>query len=297
LVPHNLDIDLLRTFAAIADSGGFARAAERVHRTQSAVSLQMRRLEAAAGVTLFERQGRSMVLSIAGERLLVYARRLLELNDEAAAAMAGAELRGRVRLGLAQDFADDALPGVLARFARACPGVALEVRVDSNARLASDADSGRYDLTLSLQRTGAGGVVLGQAPLAWIGGPAPSRRPGGALPLVLFEAPCDFRNAAIDSLTRAGLKWELVYTSPSLPGIRAAVRAGLGVTVRTPLTLEPDLRVLGPEQGLPALTRLEIALRRSPQANAAADALGVAVSEAVSTMLSGRPARSATAAR
>jgi DNA-binding transcriptional LysR family regulator len=296
-VERNLDIDLLRSFAAIADSGGFARAAERVHRSQSAVSLQMRRLEALVGTALFERQGRSMVLNAAGERLLVYARRLLELNDEAAAAMTGLELRGRLRLGLAQDFADHTLPDVLARFARACPGVALEVQVASNQRLAREAEAGRYDLTLSLQRPGGGGVVLGPAPLAWIGGPAVVRRPGAALPLVLFEPPCDFRDAAIESLTQAGLAWQVVYTSPSLPGIRAAVRAGLGVTVRTPLTLEPDLRVLGPEQGLPTLPRMEIALRRSPEAGEAADALGTMVSEAVTAMVTGKPAGRAASAR
>jgi DNA-binding transcriptional LysR family regulator len=210
--------------------------------------------------------------------------------------MSGAELKGRLRFGLAQDFADHTLPDVLARFARACPGVVLEVQVDSNLRLGRDAEAGRYDLTLSLQRAGAGGVVLGQAPLAWIGGPALARRPGAPLPLVLFEAPCDFRDAAIGSLTQAGLAWQVVYTSPSLPGIRAAVRAGLGVTVRTPLTLEPDLRVLGPEQGLPTLPRMEIALRRGNEAGDAADTLGGMVSEAVTKMLAGGvPGRSAAA--
>ncbi len=167
----DLPTDLLRSFAAIADAGGIAKAAERVHRTQPAVSLQVKRLEGMLGVALVRRQGRGVALTEAGERLLVYARRILTLNDEAVAALAPAALAGPVRFGTVQDFADTALPGVLARFAAENPGVRLDVRVGNSTALLDELEAGGLDLVLASDLR-PGGIPLRSEPMRWIGGGA-----------------------------------------------------------------------------------------------------------------------------
>ena len=253
--PACLDLDVLRTLVLAVDLGGFARAARRVGRTQSAVSLQMRRLEDGAGQSLFTRAGRSFALTTAGEQMLGYARRLLAINDEAVAAVRGTRLACPVRLGVLADFAETWLPPVLAGFARTHPAARLEVQVDRRIAVLDALDRGRLDLALVFDADRPRGIELGDLPMAWI---APRRwRPGGVLPLVLFEAPCVFRTAALAALDRAGIPWHVAFTSQSLAGIWAAVDAGLGVTVRTPVGVPRALRVVdpvaAPAAGLPAL--------------------------------------------
>ncbi len=249
----DLPTDLLRSFVAIADTGGVAKAAERVHRTQPAVSLQMKRLEGVLGVALIRRQGRGVALTEAGERLLAYARRILTLNDEAVAALVPAALAGPVRFGTIQDFADTVLPGVLARFAAENLGVRLDVRVGNSAVLLDAMEAGVLDLVLASDQR-PGGTPLRREPMRWIGGgPAPD----GEVSLVLMEAPCPFRDAALAALDGAGRRWRVVYTSPSLAGVRAAVRAGLGVTCRTAGLIGDGLR---PAEGLPPLPDARFAL-------------------------------------
>ena len=247
---------MLRTRVFAGDLGGFARAARRVGRTQSAVSLQMRRLEDSAGQSLFTRAGRSFALTTAGEQVLGYARRLLAINDEAVAAVRGTRLACPVRLGVLADFAETWLPPVLAGFARTHPTARLEVQVDRRIAVLDALDRGRLDLALVFDADRPRGVRVGDLPMAWI---APRGRwlPGGVLPLVLFEAPCVFRTAALAALDRAGIPWHVAFTSQSLAGIWAAVDAGLGVTVRTPVGVPRTLQVVDPvagrAAGLPAL--------------------------------------------
>jgi DNA-binding transcriptional LysR family regulator len=251
--PACLDLDVLRTLVLAVDLGGFAHAARRVGRTQSAVSLQMRRLEDSAGQLLFTRAGRSFALTPAGEQVLGYARRLLAINDEAVAAVRGTRLACPVRLGVLADFAETWLPPVLARFARSHPTARLEVQVDRRIALLDALDRGRLDLALVFDAERPSGTRLGELPMAWIaprGSPWP---PGGSLPLVLFEAPCVFRTAALGALDRAGIPWHVAFTSQSLAGIWAAVDAGLGVTVRTAAGVPRALAVLPPSARLPAL--------------------------------------------
>lgn len=193
-------------------------------------------------------------LTEAGETLLSYARRMLSLNDEALLAIGGRALAGTVRLGLQEDFSDHLLPEVLGRFARSHRGVQIEVKVGRNAGLLDDVRGGRLDLALAWHAEGDAALasphmeVLGRYPLHWIG-PARSGllpfEPGAALPLVGFEAPCRLRAAATDALDAAGLPWRLVYSSPSLSGVWAAVAAGLGLTVRTRFGLPPTLAPIG----------------------------------------------------
>ena len=260
--PACLDLDVLRTLVLAVDLGGFARAAYRVGRTQSAVSLQMRRLEESAGQPLFTRAGRSFALTTAGEQVLGYARRLLAINDEAVAAVRGTRLACPVRLGLLADFAETWLPQVLARFARTHPTARLEVQVDRRIAMFDALDRGRLDFALVFEADRPRGVRLGDLPMAWIAPRASRWAPGSVLPLVLFEAPCVFRTAALAALDRAGIPWHVAFTSQSLAGIWAAVDAGLGVTVRTPVGVPRRLQVVDPVTGqlagLPALPSTEL---------------------------------------
>ncbi|MEW9622786.1 LysR substrate-binding domain-containing protein [Rhodanobacter geophilus] len=266
----NFDIDTLRSFATGIELGSFAQAAERLNRSTSAVSAQLKKLEQQAGAPLLRRAGRGMALTEAGETMLGYARRLLELNDEAAAAIRGAELEGRVRLGLQEDFGESLLPAVLGRFARAHPRLRIEARIARNTELLDGVNKGRLDLALAWE-AGAGSPHaerVGRWPMRWIvAADAPASklyRRGEPLPLAVLEPPCLLRSAAIEALDRAGIAWRIAFSSASLAGTWAAVSAGLGVSVRTPLGLPASVRAPGAkEAGLPALPMLGLSLHRA----------------------------------
>jgi DNA-binding transcriptional LysR family regulator len=259
----NLDMDVLRTLAVAMELGGFARAAERLGRSQSAVSLQMRRLEGQLGQKLFRKQGRGLALTEAGDTVLGYARRILELNDEAVAAVRGAAIAGSVRLGVHQDFAEAWLPAVLARFARAHPAVHIEAQVERNAVLVERLARGALDLALVFGQStppgsGFAATPVGEVPMEWIAARGYAAPAGAPLPLVMFETPCVFRDAALAALERARMPWRFALTSPSLAGLWAAAGAGLGVTVRTRIGLPASLVVV--TEGLPALPRIGLTL-------------------------------------
>lgn len=265
----HFDIDTLRSFATGIELGSFAQAAERLSRSTSAVSAQLKKLEQQAGTPLLRKAGRGMALTEAGEVMLGYARRLLELNDEAAAAIRGTELEGRVRLGLQEDFGESLLPDVLGRFARAHPKLRIEVRIARNAELVERVKTGQLDLALAWDAGGASPHVerLHDVSMRWIDAAGSTRRwplHGEPLPLVVLEAPCLVRTAAIDALDRAGVPWRIAFTSASLAGIWAAVAAGLGVSVRTPLGLPASVHALAADEtALPALPMLGLALHRA----------------------------------
>jgi len=258
----NLDMDVLRTLAVAMDLGGFSKAAERLGRSQSAVSLQMRKLEERVGRPLFRRQGRGLALTDAGDVVLGYARRILELNDQAVAVARGIFLEGSVRFGLPQDFGDTWLPGVLARFSRIHPSVLLEARVDRTDKLVERIARGGLDLALLWGSPPpiADAVTVRRLPMAWIGPKGSSVAPGEKVPLALFEAPCVFRQPGVDALEKAKRPWRLAFTSPSLSGLWAAAAAGLGITIRTALGLPAPLAVLDRSSGLPKLPPIELSL-------------------------------------
>ncbi|TWT09469.1 LysR family transcriptional regulator [Reyranella sp. CPCC 100927] len=267
---RTFDLDVLRSFALGVELGSFAKAADRLGRSTSAVSAQLRKLEEQVGAPVLRKAGRGLALTDAGETMLAYARRLLDLNDEAAAAVRGVDLEGWIRLGLQEDFGETLLPAVLGRFARAHPKVKIEARVARNADLLERVSAGRLDLALAWGgRDGGGhGETVTELPLRWIG-PADEElawtEPQSApLPLLAFEAPCLFRTAATAALDRAGIPWRVAFTSPNLSGLWAAAAAGLGVSIRTPLGLPPRVRALAPrELGLPPLPRLTLALHQA----------------------------------
>lgn len=262
-----LDLDALHSFASGVELGSFARAAERLHRSTSAVSAQLKKLEEQAGAPILQKDGRGLAPTPAGEILLSYARRLLELNDEAVQAVRGAALAGSVRLGLAEDFGEGMLPQALGRFARACPEVHVEVRVGRSLDLRQALLAGQLDLAL-LWSDGSPWShqdQLGRIPLRWIAAVGQPLLPHGqSLPLVLFDSPCLVRRLACDALDQAGQPWRIAVSGGSLAGLWSAVRAGLGISARTGLGLPPDLRPLAPgEGGLPPLPALDLALQRA----------------------------------
>ncbi|MDF3832845.1 LysR substrate-binding domain-containing protein [Cupriavidus basilensis] len=295
----NFDLDVLRSFVVGMDLGSYARAADRLGRSTSAVSAQLKKLEEQAGTAIFRKAGRGLALTEAGETMLAYARQLLDLNDEAASAVHGVALEGWVRFGLQQDFGEALLPEVLGRFARAHPKVKIEARVARNAELLDSVAAGRLDLALAWD-DGVGMPYVervAELPMRWIG-PATARAPWqgeGPLPLVAFEAPCRFRSAGTAALDRAGIAWRVAFSSASLGGLWAGAAAGLGLTVRTAMGLPPSVRAWEEgEAGLPELPSLALALyRKDAELEAPAARLAGIIGEAVRAAL---PVRLAAAA-
>ena len=258
---NNVSLDSLRTLVIAHDVGGFGRASERLGRTPSAISLQMKRLQDEIGVQLFRKQGRKMLLTEQGEIALRYARRVLELNDEMIDVLRGSSLSGAVRIGFAQDFTGNVLPSVIGRFSSLYPLVKLEITVDRGQVLIQALDSGDLDLALTL-----GGSefktaqVLSDLPLHWIASPNFKQRANQPLPLALFNPPCGCQTRGLDSLQDAGRSWRVAMTSPSLPGLWAAVSAGLGVTARTVIGIPEDVHTI--DLGLPPLGDMAVVLHR-----------------------------------
>lgn len=263
-----IDPDLLRTFVTVVECGGFSQAAERLLRGQSAVSLQIKRLEERLGVRLLDRNPRHMALTSDGELILDHARRILSLNDELVARIREPELAGVVRLGAPEDFATSHLPDVLARFARSYPRVALEVTCELTLELLDRFQAGGLDIALVKREPSGvtGGIRVWREPLVWVGGHAAVAGAADTLPLVVSPRPCVYRKRATDALDARGWPWRIAYTCGSLAGNHAAVRAGLGLTVLPKDMVPADLTVLNDEAlGLPVLADTEIALIEAPQ--------------------------------
>lgn len=258
---YNLDTALLKTFLRVAETGSFTQAAESVGRTQAAISLQIKRLEEIIGKPLLERTNKKVMLTADGETMVAYARRMLAISQELKSRFEEPDIEGELRLGTPEDFATAYLPQVLARFARSHPHAQLNVRCDLTLHLQEGFDRGEYDIVLLKQKPTAmtEGVMVWHKPLVWVSGEiAPEG--GAVLPLVLAPQPCVYRKHAFESLDKAHCGWRVVYTSPSLAGTIAAVKAGLGVTV-LPRDMVPEgLTVLGAESGLPELPHAEMTL-------------------------------------
>jgi DNA-binding transcriptional LysR family regulator len=261
--PPNLDMDALRTLLATQQLGSLVRAAERVGRSQSAVSQQMRKLEEQIGQPLFRRRGRGLVLTESGDLILSYARRILDLNDEAIRAARGASVEGLVRFGLPGDFAETWLPAALGQFKRTHPAVRVEVAVERNGALLERLDKGELDLVLVMGYPNrADAEHLATLPMSWIG-PAGSDvvlSPGRPQDLALYNSPCFFRRAGIEALDNANISWRLAYTTASLQSLWSGVAAGLGITLRIAAGLPSSLRRLGEKEGLPPLPTVELCL-------------------------------------
>jgi DNA-binding transcriptional LysR family regulator len=265
-----LDLELLRSFVAVADRESFARAAEQVHRTQSAVTQQMARLEEQLGVTLFRKVGRSKRLTEHGVRLLDYARRLLALNDEAVESLAAPDLRGPLRIGSIHDANEILLAPLLARFTLLYPNLQIEIHTDRTAHLMQALKRGEIEIALTARPQGDPdpahpSVRLRTSPMVWMAATKYLHEPAQPVPLVVPDEPSSYRATAIAALDAHGIRWRIRHVSTSLAfdTLRAALRAGLGITVRIIEMLAPDLRVLTEAEGLPRLPNmcLDLCLR------------------------------------
>ena len=265
------DPDLLRTFLAFVDSGSLARAATIVGRSPSAVTAQMQRLEDIAGAPLLFPTGRGRSLTPAGEELVGHARRILAVHREAWLSMKGARAEGHVRLGTTQDFADSGLPGLLRQFARTHPGVRLELRVGRSAELTQTFEEGALDILIAMRQAAEPDEIgVLRESMLWLGTSEGLTMAGPDVPLALLDPPCGFRIAAIAALDAAGRPYRIAATSPSLSGLRAAIRAGIAVTARTPRWLEDGIADVSARLALPPLGQAEFTIRRRADAEAPA---------------------------
>jgi DNA-binding transcriptional LysR family regulator len=273
-----LDLELLRSFVSVVDSGGFTRAGERVHRTQSTVSQQIKRLELETDRPLFRRTTRSVALTDDGEMLLGDARRLLQFEEAARHRLAAPQVSGTVRLGVVEEVASGSLPSALSRFAKLHPGVKLEVQIGVSAELIEQLNAGRLDTVFAKRPLGTSkGRLVWREPLVWAAAETFDLIPGAALPLALYRERSISREAALAALNDSELTWEIIYTSPSLTGVRAAALAGLAITPLPASALIAGLRILGVEEGLPPLPDLEFAIYEKARVDKAAAALAAAL--------------------
>jgi DNA-binding transcriptional LysR family regulator len=251
---RHLDIRLLRTFVAVARQTGFSRAADDVCRTQAAVSQQMKRLESAVGCQLLEREGRRKRLTDEGRRLLEYATGILNLNDEAISYLRANPIERMVRLGACADVGDTILPDYVARLARSRPSLQIDIQVGASDWLGGALRRGEIDVAIDVNaHEGFETHELQSSPLAWIA----SRRfcvpRDRVVPLALLDTSDVFRRTAVRTLEQAKRPWRAAFQSSTLCGLRAGVRAGLGITPHFTELVTPDLTVVGPEFGLPSL--------------------------------------------
>lgn len=275
------DLDVLRTFCTGVELGSFARAADKLGRSTSAVSAQLKKLESQCGTPLLRKSGRGLVLTEAGETLRGYALRLLELNDRAVAAVRGSELRGLVRLGLQEDLGESALPHVLGQFARAHPHVRIEASVARSDELRERIALGQFDLALlwdaGVNHACVHGEHIMRLPLQWIGPASMDAADAGwarwrsgaaqdddVLPLAMLDAPCPLRDIVTAALDKKGMAWRHAFNSASLSAVWAATAAGLGLSVRTPFGLPAHVKPLDAQAlGLPALPSMDLILGRA----------------------------------
>lgn len=290
----DLDPACLRAFLAVAEEGGFTRAAHKLNRTQSAVSMQIRRLEEMLDTRLIADRKRA-TLTAAGERILEHARRIMSLNDEMLGRAKGLDIAGRVRIGAPDDYVSFFLPGMLRRLAVTHPLVEVEVRCNLSVDLIAAVDRGQLDLALVTRLPGFdGGTTVRREPLIWVAADETlsQRRP---LPLALFSTGCPFRGAALERLDKARLPFRIAYESPSITSIAAAVSEGLAIAALAQISLAPYMRVLDAAHGLPDLPVVEIVLYGPRNAaSPAAQAVKTSVMDALAG--GGRSDRAAAAA-
>ncbi len=276
----NLDIDQLKTFLAIADVGNFTRAADEVNKTQSAVSMQMKRLEEVLGRPLFARDGRGSRFTNDGERLIEYARRIVSLSDEAVSAFTKPEITGTVRFGTPDDYADIFLPEVLARFNRTHPLVTVDVECYSSAVLNERVQRGELDLSIVTFCGERNGELVRREELVWAMSARHSLHLLEELPLAVSHTGCVWRKLVVDALDNANRKYRIAYSSPNSSTLNAAVLQGLAIAAMPEICLRPGMRVLTEADGFPKLGVFDIGLIRKPgKLSSAVEALARHVQE------------------
>ncbi len=272
---RDLQIDWLKCFVAAVDGGSLSAAAAAVHRSPSAVSMQISKLESAVGHVLLRRGPRLLALTHEGQTLLGYARRMLDLQAEAQAALQGEALSGIVRLGVPDDYASKYLTPVLKRFAPRHGGVEIQLDCEQSTALIPRVQRGELDLALVSRDHARRGTLLFHEPMVWVGSPQFDVWTRNPLPIAVYEAESLGRRSAINALALQGRPYKVVYNSSNLAGQIAAVESGLAVAVLTQCSAPPHLQVLGAEHGLGPLEPMQVAVYRSQasRGNKAVDSL------------------------
>ncbi|MBW9051013.1 LysR substrate-binding domain-containing protein [Rhizobium mesosinicum] len=253
--------ELVRAFVTVIESGGFSRAAERLNATQSTISYQIKRLESQAGRTFINRTTRSVSLTEDGEVFMGYAQKFLRLVDDAKQHFGAPKLAGTVRFGASDDFATYCLPELLARFRRIHPDVTLSVEIGISRNLVDRLYDGDFDLVLGKRALGDdGGELVFRERMNWVAAHDYDFNPEEPVQLAVFPQPCIYRATALEALGSAGRPWHIVYTCPSLSGVRAAALSGFAITPLASDFVSPELRVLPDSSGLPPMPEIEFAL-------------------------------------
>jgi DNA-binding transcriptional LysR family regulator len=257
----NLDIDALRTFVAIAETKSFTSAASMVSRTQSTVSMQIKKLEERLGFSLFERSRRSLTISPRGIELLGYAKDILKLNDEGVRAVTAPRVNGRVRLGITEYFVPEHLAQLLADFRRVYPDVDIEFSTGLTGGLLARQKAGELDIVIGRRDLGSKeGELIRKERVHWVASADYKVKQSAPLQLVLLPVGCGIRALATAALDKQRRLWRTSYCGPSVLGLQAAVSAGVGVGCLTQSAIKSDFKILGAREKLPALPQSEIAL-------------------------------------
>ena len=252
------DLNSLRAVVAIADEGSFSAAAKRIHRTQSAVSLQVSKLEDHVKVRLFERTSRTVTITEAGEKFVAYARRMLDLADEAMMSISAPDIRERLHIGFGDYLAPKHLHTLLAQFTRAHPNVDLKLNVGLGIELHKELENGELDIVVAGPDF-EGGQILFKEPLVWVG--SKTYQPDESVSLILMPPPCSYRQAAYDCLTAGNFRFRVAMEANSIQGVQSAVAAGLGVSVIAKSAVTENLQILDniypelPQTSIVAYTR------------------------------------------
>jgi len=261
MVPIDLDIDMLRCFVEVAETGSFTRAGKSIGLSQSGVSVKIRRLEERLDHAVFQRSSKSLSLTPEGELLLTYARRILSVHDEAVTRLLKPAACGTLRVGLVDYFLPELLPNILNRFRKRYPAINLEIQLELGMNLIPQFEKGELDLVVTgLDAYEGPARVLYEEPLIWAVGQDVEIGDDEALHLALLPPPCHFRQVATEKLASADKSWELSFTGTSIAGIHAAVQAGLGLSILPRGALRSGLRKAPASLGLPELPVFQLAL-------------------------------------
>lgn len=272
---RSIPTDLLRAFITVIDLRGYTRAGERLGRTQPAISLQMKRLQELLGVSLFAKEGDTQ-LTEQGELVASFARQILALNDEMMLKLSSRESKGKLKLGIPNDYADHFLPKLMASFARDGADITFDVVCDISSNLLAGLRTGQYDIVVAMTPDGPseGAFMTWKEPLAWVGA---GGRDGleeldekGALRIVCYPEGCLYRRNMLTAMQRDGRNFEIVYTSPSLSGLEAAVGAGFGMTVLARRIIPSALHIVGPDAHLPRLADVVVGIYVGPDSKRSA---------------------------
>ena len=279
---EKLDSDLLRTFIAIADTGSFTRGAERVFRSQSAVSLQIKRLETTLGKSVFDRHARGIVLTPIGEKLRPVAQRVVNLLDVTIGELRGDALEGSIRIGIPDEYGETILPGVIASFVRQHPQVELGVRCGFSASFPEALARNELDLAVYAEESPhKGSQILRYDKTIWASATNHQAHEQDPLPVALFDRECWWRDRALEALETSGRRYRVIYTSESVMGVMAAIAAGVAIGLIGESAMNSNFKILTEADGLPSIQSSALVIgRRESVDSLIADAMTAAITEA-----------------